>query len=328
MTRAPGLTVYGCEPDETDLFHELAPRFGVAPITTTGAAVSEHNVGSALGSRCISVGHRSEVRAGLLLALRDVGVEHLSTRSIGLDHIDLVAAGNAGITVENVVYAPDGVADFTVMLMLMALHNADAIVSSARRRDFRLPSARGRDLRDTTVGVVGVGNIGRAVISRLHGFGCRVLAYDIGGDAAPAVAAECVSLGELLRASDIVTLHLPLNAGTHHVIGRAQIAAMRPGAVLVNTGRGALVDTGALVVALESGVLGGAALDVLEGEEGLFSFDCANRPVDNPSLVKLLELPNAIVTPHTAYYTTRTLHDTVAGTLRRCVEFERSRISV
>ena len=182
----------------------------------------------------------------MLRALRDVGVEHLSTRSIGLDHIDVRAADELGITVENVVYAPDGVADFTLMLILMAIRNVQEVVSAADRHDFRLAHARGRDLRDLTVGVVGVGNIGTAVIRRLQGFGCRVLACTNSRDVS--TAAEFVALPRLLAESDIVTLHLPLTADTHHVIGREQIAAMKPGAFLVNTGRGALVDTDALVV--------------------------------------------------------------------------------
>jgi D-specific alpha-keto acid dehydrogenase len=317
-----GLTVYGCEQDEADLFHELCPRFGVVP-TITSAAVSETIVISVPGNRCVSVGHKSEISASMLRALKDTGVEHISTRSIGVNHIDLDAAGQLGITVENVTYAPDGVADYTLMLMLMAIRDAKDTVRSANSYDFRLRSVRGRELRDLTVGVVGVGNIGTAVIRRLRGFGCRVLASNNGCHAA--AAADLVSLDELLRESDIVTLHLPLNPETHHLIGREEIETMKPGAYLVNTGRGALVDTDALIVALEDGKLGGAALDVLEGEEGLFYFDCTNRPIDNRLLLALQRLPNVIITPHTAYYTRRALYDTVEQTLIKCLAFERGR---
>ena len=167
--------MYGCEQDEADLFHELGPRFGVVP-TITSNAVSE-TIGIAMpGNRCISVGHKSEISAPMLRALKNAGVEHVSTRSIGVNHIDLRAAAHLGITVENAAYAPDGVADYTLMLILMAIRNAKDIVRSANDNDFRLRSVRGKDLRDLTVGVVGVGNIGNAVIRRLHGFGCRVLA--------------------------------------------------------------------------------------------------------------------------------------------------------
>ncbi|BCB88168.1 NAD(P)-dependent oxidoreductase [Phytohabitans suffuscus] len=317
-----GITVYGCERDEAEVFGELSPRFGVVP-TVTGAAVSEASVISVPGNRCVSVGHKSEVSGPALRALRDTGVEYISTRSIGFDHIDLDAAEKLGITVENVVYPPDGVADYTLMLMLMAIRNAKEVVSSAARHDFRLGSVRGKELRDLTVGVLGVGHIGAAVVERLRGFGCRVLAYNNGRRAA--AAADYVSLDELLLASDIVTLHVPLNADTHHFIGRKQIEAMKQGAFLVNTGRGGLVDTDALIGALELGKLGGAALDVLEGEEGHFYLDRTERPVDNQFLLRLQGLPNVIVTPHTAYYTERALRDTVEKTIVNCLNFEGNR---
>jgi D-specific alpha-keto acid dehydrogenase len=317
-----GLTVYGCEPDEAVLFDALAPRFGIVP-TITGAAVSASAVISVPANRCVSVGHKSELTARELRALRAAGVEHVSTRSIGFDHIDLDAAAALGITVENVVYDPDGVADFTVMLILMLVRNVQHVVRAAANHDFRLGRVRGKDLRDLTVGVVGVGNIGRAVIRRLHGFGCRVLADNNGQETS--AAAEFVSRQELLRMSDVVTLHTPLTADTHHLIGRDALAAMKPGAYVVNTGRGALVDTEALVVALERGTLGGAALDVLEGEDGIFYVDRTSDPIDHPLLLRLQQLPNAIVTPHTAYYTERALHDTVEKTLIKALDFERNR---
>jgi D-specific alpha-keto acid dehydrogenase len=316
-----GLTVYGCEQDEAELFHELCPRFGVAPTITSDAA-SEASVISVSGNRCISVGHKSEISRTTLRALNEAGVEHISTRSIGVNHIDLHAATRLGITVENVAYAPDGVADYTLMLILMAIRNAKEIVRSASECDFRLRSVRGKELCGLTVGVVGVGNIGNAVIRRLQGFGCRVLASNNRGQDA---VAEFVALDELLLESDVVTLHLPLNAETHHLIGRREIETMKQGAYLVNTGRGPLVDTDALVVALEGGRLGGAALDVLEGEEGLFYFDCTNRPIDNRLLLRLQQLPNVVITPHTAYYTRRALYDTVEQTVIKCLEFESSR---
>jgi D-specific alpha-keto acid dehydrogenase len=315
-----GITVYGCERDEAELFDELAPRHGIVP-TITSAAVSATNATAAAGNRCVSVGHKSEISGTELRALRNAGVEHISTRSIGVDHIDVRSAAELGIAVEGVAYAPDGVADFTVMLILMAVRNAKDILRSAEQHDFRLGSVRGRDLRDMTVGVVGTGHIGSAVIRRLHGFGCRVLACD----ASPTAAAGLVTLGALLRESDVVTLHLPLNAETHHLIGRKQIEVMKQGAFLVNTARGALVDTAELIVALESGALAGVALDVLEGEEGIFYVDRTTRSVDNHLLLKLQAIPNAIVTPHIAYYTARTLHDTVEQTLLSCLTFEGNR---
>jgi D-specific alpha-keto acid dehydrogenase len=284
--------------------------------------VSEAAIVSVPANRCVSVGHKSELTERELRALQRVGVEYVSTRSIGFDHIDVDAAVSLGITVENVVYDPDGVADFTVMLILMLIRNVRHVVRAAENQDFRLGDVRGKDLRDLTVGVVGVGNIGGAVIRRLKGFGCHVLACN--DQPTAAATAELVSLEQLLRASDVVTLHTPLNADTHHLIGHDQLASMKPGAFLVNTARGALVETEALVDALERGRLGGAALDVLEGEDGIFYFDRSTDPIDHPLLLRLQQLSNAIVTPHTAFYTERALHDTVEKTLRNVLNFERN----
>lgn len=318
----PGITVYGCEPDEADAFAEMGPRLGVVP-TIVADAVSAAGVVAIPGDRCISVDHRSAVSRPTLRALARAGVEHLSTRSIGLDHIDLEAAGAVGITVENVVYDPDGVADHTLMLILMAVRDARRAIRAADRHDFRLDPVRSRDLCAMTVGVVGVGRVGRAVIRRLQGFGCRVLAHN--GDRPVTAAATIVPLAELLAESDVVTLHLPLDAGTHHLIGREQIATMRPDALLVNTGRGALVDTEALVTAIEDGRLGGAGLDVIEGEEGIFYADRRTRPFDHPHLRRLERLPHTVVTPHSAFHTRRNLDDTVERTLVSCLAYERNR---
>jgi D-specific alpha-keto acid dehydrogenase len=207
------------------------------------------------------------------------------------------------------------------MLMLMAVRNATSIIRRAEVHDYRLSDARGKELRDLTIGVVGTGRIGGAVIDRLRGFGSHVLAYDH----RLKTSAEDVPLDELLRRSDMVTLHVPLDADTHHLLDRRRIEQLKPGAIVVNTGRGSLIDTEALIAALESGRLGGAALDVLEGEEGIFYADLRNRPVENQSLLRLQDLPNVIVSPHTAYYTDHALRDTVEHCIGNCLAFERGR---
>ncbi|THV29511.1 NAD(P)-dependent oxidoreductase [Glycomyces paridis] len=311
------IAVYGCGPDEAGAFRALAARLPVAPVLTE-APVSAANAAMAAGARCVSVGHRTLVPEATLLALKAVGVEYVSTRSAGLDHVDVACAEALGMRVGNVEYAPDGVADFTVMLVLMALRDARSAVLRADVHDYRPAPERGRELRDLTVGVVGTGRIGGAVVDRLRGFGCRVLAYD----RRPKVDAEYAGLDRLLEESDVVTLHTPLNEGTRHLLDRRRIGRMRPGAVLVNTGRGALVDTEALLEALEAGRLGGAALDVVEGEEGVFYADHRGGSVGSDALVRLQKLPNVVVTPHTAYYTDRALRDTVAGSVAACLRYE------
>jgi D-specific alpha-keto acid dehydrogenase len=312
-----GITIYGCGRDEAVLFREMAARFGVMP-TITEAAVSEANIELAFGNRCISVGHKTHITNSTLLALSRVGATYISTRSIGYNHIDLKYAESVGISVENVAYSPDSVADYTLMLMLMAARNAKSIISRADVHDYRLDGVRGKEIRDLTVGVIGTGRIGAAVINRLHGFGCRIVAYD----QSPKTSASYVPLDELLHVSDIVTLHTPLNADTHHLLDRQRIEQMKPGALIINTGRGPLLDTEALVSALESGRLGGAALDVLEGEEGIFYTDCSSKPIDSTWLLRLQRLPNVIISPHAAYYTDHALRDIVENSLANCLKFE------
>jgi D-specific alpha-keto acid dehydrogenase len=310
------ITIYGCGQDEAALFREMSPRFGVVPIITE-AAVSEDNIGLALGSRCISIGHKTHVANATLLALSGAGVTYISTRSVGCNHIDVNYAESVGISVETVDYSPDSVADYTVMLMLMAMRHAKSIFRRADVHDYKLNDVRGKELRDLTIGVIGTGRIGGAVIDRLRGFGCRTLAFDT----RPTTSADYVTLGALLEQSDIVTLHTPLTAETHHLLDRRRIERMKPGAVIVNTGRGALLDTQALVPALESGRLGGAALDVLEGEEGIFYADCSDKPIESQLLLRLHKLPNVLISPHTAYYTDRALSDTVEQSLTNCLNF-------
>ncbi|MEU4517343.1 D-isomer specific 2-hydroxyacid dehydrogenase family protein [Amycolatopsis sp. NPDC024027] len=314
---ALGMTIYGCEPDEAVLFREMAPRFGVTP-TITDAPVSEVNVGLASGNRCVSVGHKTPVTNETLLALSQVGVAYVSTRSVGYDHIDVGYAERIGISVGNVAYSPDSVADYTLMLMLMLVRDAKSVLCRADEHDYRLNDVRGKELRDLTVGVVGTGRIGAAVVDRLRGFGSRVVGYD----SRPRAGIDYVGLDELLRSSDIVTLHTPLDAGTHHLLDRRRLELMKAGAFVVNTGRGPLLDTEALVAALENGRLGGAALDVLEGEEGVFYADCRGGPVGSELLVRLQKLPNVLISPHTAYYTGHALGDTVENSIVNCLNFE------
>jgi len=312
-----GITIYGCERDEAALFREMAPRLCAVP-TITEAAASETNIGLALGNRCVSIGHKTVVKNSTLLALSEAGVRYISTRSVGYNHINVDYAESVGVRVETVAYSPDSVADYTLMLMLMVMRHAKSVLKRTDVHDYRLNENRGRELRDLTIGVVGTGRIGCAVIDRLRGFGCRTLAHDI----RPKTAADYVELDALLEQSDIVTLHTPLTGATHHLLDRHRIERMKHGAVIVNTGRGPLLDTEALVSGLESGRLGGAALDVLEGEHGVFYADRRDRPIESHLWLRLHKLPNVLITPHTAYYTDHALSDTVKNSLLNCLKFE------
>lgn len=310
------ITFYGCLADEQEMIRTLAPYLGADPVVT-GEDVSASNVHLARGCRCISVGHRAAITRPILTALREAGVMFISTRSIGLDHIDICAADSLGIQVQNVCYAPEGVADYTLALILMALRRTREALLSTGQKDFRLYGARSKELRNLTVGVMGTGRIGAAVIRRLRGFGCRILAFDPD----PTAKVRYVSQNELLKSCDILTLHVPLTEQTFHMIGKAQIQKMKHSAILINTARGALVDTAALADALRLKKLGGAALDVIEGEETLFY----GKPGEAQSLSRdvqdLLNMPNVILTPHIAYYTENVLFETVQKSMESCLQF-------
>lgn len=310
------ITVFNCEEEEADAFYELSPSFGITPVILTGPARCGKIPVPC--TRCISVGHKLHISEFDLSALKNAGVTYICTRSIGYDHIDSESAEKLGITIENVAYPPDGVADYTLMLILMALRGTKSTLMHVERNNFRLPPTRGKELSGMTVGVIGAGSIGCAVIQRLLAFGCHVLVCDSNN------RTDNVPLHVLLAQSDIVTLHVPLNSGTYHMIGKRQLKIMKQDAILVNTARGALVDTKELIDALKNHRLGGAALDVLEEEEEIFYSDYSKKALPNPFLSILQKMPNVIITPHTAYYTHHVLCDTVEKTLLNCLKFERN----
>ncbi|MGJ3508715.1 NAD(P)-dependent oxidoreductase [Enemella sp. A6] len=315
--RAGALTAFGCDPDEEAAFDDLANRLNVE-LRLTDAPITEVNADLALGHRCVSVSHKTPVAENTLNALSRIGVEYVSTRSIGRNHIATGYAASLGIEVGHVDYSPDSVADYTLMLMLMAVRRMKPLIRRTDSHDYRLDTTRGRELRDLTVGVIGTGRIGTAVIRRLRGFGCRVLAHD-----GRCVGSGRMPLGEVLKRSDMVTVHTPLTAQTHHLLDHDRMAQIKPGGYVVNTGRGALVETEALIHLLEQGHLAGAALDVLEGEDGIFYTDRRGRSVENEALLRLQQMPNVLISPHTAYYTDHALRDTVENSLINCLNYAR-----
>ncbi|MDN4639917.1 NAD(P)-dependent oxidoreductase [Agreia sp. PsM10] len=298
------------------MFRGMATRFRVEPIVSE-RPFSAATAALAAGSRCISVNHTAQISNATLWELSLAGVEYISTRSIGTDHLDVGYAQDVGITVENVGYSPDSVADYTLMLILMAIRDTKSVLRRVDARDYRLGEVRGTALRDLTVGVIGTGRIGTAVMHRLQGFGCRVLAYDT----RPRAEHDYLPLDELLQQSDLVTLHTPSTPANHHLLHRSRLAQLPDGAFVVNTARGALVDTDALLDELESGRLGGAALDVVENEEGVFYADHQNAPVVRDQLARLQQLPNVVISPHIGFYTERALSDIVENSLINCARF-------
>lgn len=319
------LTVYSCQPDEASLFLCYAMQYGIE-LSLNDQPVSVESAALAAGSQCISISHATAITASILNLLHDVGVRYISTRSIGCDHIDIEHAKTIGICIGNVSYSPDSVADYTLMLMLMASRRMKSILRHTDAQNYDLHGMCGRELRNLTVGVAGTGRIGRAVIDRLRSFGCQIIAYDVYpcSDIMPFVS--YVDLDTLLAQSDILTLHMPAADATHHIINRQSLAKMKHDAVLINTGRGALVDSLALIDAIEAGRLGGAALDVIEDEVGLYYRDLQDKPIPNRALALLKAFPNVIITPHAAFYTNRSVEDMVENSIKNCLLFENGQL--
>jgi D-lactate dehydrogenase len=194
-----------------------------------------------------------------------------------------------------------------------------------REWNFSLDGLVGFDLHGKTVGLVGTGRIGHAAARIFHGFGCRVLAFDIRPDATlvSELGVRYVDLADLYRNSDVISLHVPLTPETHHMIDASALAAMKPGVLLVNTGRGALIDSRALIDALKKGHLGAAGLDVYEEEEGVFFQDLSNRVLQDDVLARLLTFPNVLVTSHQAFLTQEALANIARVTLENVTAFER-----
>ncbi len=224
-------------------------------------------------------------------------------------------ARKRGIRVAHAAYPPEGVADYTIMLMLMALRRARLVLTQAAGQNFSLEGKLGRTLASSTVGVVSTGAIGAFVIRQLAGFGCRILACDPLPKDDVRARATYVDLDTLLAESDVVTLHAPDLPENHHLIGAGELARMRPGAVLVNAARGSLVDTEALIAALETGHLGGAALDTIEHEADLYYLNRSLDVLPHRDRALLMALPNVIVSPHMAFYTAEDVENMIRSSV-------------
>ena len=253
------------------------------------------------------------------------GTKMIALRSAGFNNVDLAAARTLGLTVARVpAYSPHSVAEHAVALILSLNRNIHRAYTRVRDGNFSLDGLLGFDMHTRTAGVVGTGKIGAIVAKILSGFGCRILAYDIAQNPeCVALGARYVTLDELWAQSDIVTLHAPLTSKTRYMIDAATIAKMKPGVMIVNTSRGALVDTFALIEGLKSGKVGYVGLDVYEEEEQLFFQDLSSHVITDDVFARLLTFPNVLVTAHQAFFTSEALAVISETTLRNVTAFER-----
>lgn len=300
--------------DEKEFFEQFCEEFDCEYGYCTEYP-NKDNLELAKGYDAVSV-TPCDINSIVLKQFYDMGVRYVATRSIGFDHIDLKCAKELGMGVCHVSYAPETVADYTIMLMLMCCRNICHILERAKVQDFTLKGKMGKDLCDCTVGIIGTGQIGSTVIKHLSAFGCNILAYDLYTKKEVEEYATYVSLEELYAHSDIISLHTPSTAENYHLLDELAFKQMKDGAIIINTARGALIDTEALIKALESGKIAHAALDVLEQEDGLYYANRMGDVIENRHMAILRAFPNVILSPHTAFYTRKVVRDMAYKTIK------------
>lgn len=291
-------------------------------------ALDRRTTSLASGFPAVSIFATDRVDAATAGDLARGGTKMLALRSAGFNHVDLEAAEQHGLVVARVpAYSPHSVAEHTVALILALDRKLHRAIARVRDHNFSLEGLLGFDLHGKTVGVVGTGRIGEVVARILTGFGCRILACD------PVVSPECARmevryapLEELLPLCDIVTLHCPLTPESRHLIDAAAIERMKPGVMLINTSRGAVVDTRALIQGLECGHIGSLGLDVYEEEGDLFFRDLSDQVIQDDVFARLLTFPNVVITAHQAFFTREAVENIERTTIANLTGFERAAI--
>jgi len=314
---------YDTKPYDREYF-ERAPGADQLQLRFHEFRLNQDTAGTAEGATAVCAFVNDRLDAPCLQRLHQAGVRLIALRCAGFNQIDLPAARALGLAVVRVpAYSPHAVAEHTLALLLSLNRKIHRAYNRVREHNFSLSGLVGFDLHGQTVGVVGTGRIGRIVARILRGFGSEVLAFDPfpAPEWAAAEGVRYTDFGTLLSASRIVSLHLPLTPQSHHLINTQTLGQMRPGAYLLNTSRGGLVDTQALTEALKSGRLGGVALDVYEEEEGIFFEDLSGEILQDDDLARLLTFPNVLITSHQGFLTAEALGEIARVTTTNLRQF-------
>jgi D-lactate dehydrogenase len=306
--------------DEANADHRHDLQY-LEPRLTAATAVLAH------GHEAVCAFVNDQLDATVLGALAAGGTRMVALRSAGFNHVDLTAAQALRLSVARVpAYSPHAVAEHTIALILALNRRIHRSYARVREGNFSLDGLLGFDLAGRTAGVVGTGRIGAIVARILRAFGCDVLAHDLApSDECVAVGVRYVPLEKLWDGSDIITLHVPLTPETRHMVDGGAIARMKRGVMIVNTSRGALVDTQALIDALKTGAIGYLGLDVYEEEEALFFQDLSSHVIQDDVFARLLTFPNVLVTAHQAFFTAEALRAIARTTLDNITAFEERR---
>lgn len=317
------ILAYSHRKDETEYFKEFSNKYNIE-VVLTEENPSMETAELANGFDCISI-ITTNINAELVKKFHGIGVKFISTRTIGYDHIDLKEAEKLGLHAGNATYSPNSVADYTIMIMLMATRKMKLIMERSNSQDYSLIGVQGKELPNLTVGVIGTGRIGKTLIKHLSGFGCEILAHDKYEQEEVKSHCKYVDLEYLFKNSDIITLHMPATGDNYHMINKESLDKMKNGVFIINTARGSLIDTDDFIEAIENGKIGGAALDVIEDEAGIYYNDLKGQVLNNKDLAILKSFPNVIVTPHTAFYTDQAVSDMVENSIKSCILFEENK---
>lgn len=291
------------------------------------APLNEQTVNLAKGCKAICAFVNDKITAAVITALKDNGVELIALRSAGFNNVDIAAAKANDIKVVRVpAYSPHAVAEHAVALILTLNRKTHKAYNRVREGNFSLDRLTGFDLYGKTVGVIGTGKIGQIFCTIMQGFGCKTLAFDIiANKELEAKGVEYLPLIDIFQEADIISLHCPLNEQTRHIINDQTIAMMKEGVMLINTSRGALVDTPTVIEGLKSGRIGYLGLDVYEQEEKLFFNDLSENIIQDDDIMHLLSFPNVLITSHQGFFTQEALAEIAKTTLANVEEFEENK---
>ncbi len=288
--------------------------------------LDEETSSLAAGFDAVCVFVNDTLNAAVLETVAAFGVKLIALRCAGFNNVDLAAAARLGIGVVRVpAYSPFAVAEHAVGLLLALNRKLHRAYNRVREGNFALDGLLGFDIHGRTIGVVGTGRIGAVFAKIMSGFGCRILAYDPMPDSSRIPPnTELVALDTLFSSSDIISLHCPLTPENHHLINAQTLATMKPGVMLINTSRGALIDTPAVIAGLKSGRIGSLGLDVYEEEGDLFFEDLSDRIIPDDIFSRLLTFPNVLITGHQAFFTREALENISQTTMENLAEWEAS----
>ncbi len=305
--------------DELAYAEKYKKQFGF-DFAHTSEYPNSKNICCAKGFDAISV-TPCDLSAPVLEKFAALGVKYILNRSIGYDHVDLKKAAELGMRVSTASYPPEGVANYAIMLMMACCRKLKVILKRSEVQDYTLQGKIGLDISSCTIGVIGTGKIGTTVLKHLKGLGSRLICYDLYKNKEAADCAEYVDLDTLFKESDIITIHSNATAENCHLINESALKKMKDGVIIVNTSRGRLIDSGALIAAIEKGKIGSAALDVLENESGLYYYNRMGDSIANTEMALLRSFPNVILTPHTAFYTTQAVDNMMLSNFESLASF-------